>query len=112
MGIETYDLDNVAKDFYATDDKIKEQVLATFPSVLSDDNHIDTNKLGELVFKNLDNLYALQRIIWPEVKKFINNKIEKKSNIISFEGAVIIEAELHKLFDFIWLIESLSLIHI
>ena len=44
MGIETYDLDNVAKDLYATDDKIKEQVLATFPSVLSDDNHIDTKK--------------------------------------------------------------------
>ena len=106
MGIETYDLDNVAKDFYATDDKIKEQVLATFPSVLSDDNHIDTKKLGKLVFKNLDKLDALQRIIWPEVKKFINNKIEKNSNIIAFEGAVIIEAEWHKLFDFIWVIES------
>ncbi|MAM45050.1 MAG: dephospho-CoA kinase [Chloroflexi bacterium] len=106
MGIETYDLDNVAKDLYATDDKIKEQVLSTFPSVLSDDNHIDTKKLGKLVFKNLDKLDALQKIIWPEVKKFINNKIEKKSNIIAFEGAVIIEAEWYKLFDFIWVIES------
>jgi len=106
MGVETYDLDNVAKDFYSTDDKIKEQVLATFPSVLSDDNDIDTKKLGKLVFKNLDKLDALQRIIWPEVKKFIYNKIEKNSNIIAFEGAVIIEAEWYKLFDFIWVIET------
>jgi len=106
MGITTYDLDVVAKEFYKADTDIKNKVLKLFPSVLSKDNQIDTKRLGQLVFSDKEKLNTLQKIIWPQIEKYISKKIESTSKLIVFEGAVIIEAGWHKLFDYIWIINS------
>ena len=106
MGNTTYDLDEIAKNFYTTDTNIKNKVLEIFPHVKSKDDEIDTNKLGQTVFNNPEKLKILQEIIWPEVEKYIFNKIENTSKLIIFEGALIIEAGWHKLFDFIWIVDS------
>tara|TARA_Y100000768_G_C23954289_1_gene671905 strand:- start:235 stop:831 length:597 start_codon:yes stop_codon:yes gene_type:complete len=106
MGNTTYDLDEIAKNFYTTDTNIKNKVLEIFPHVKSKDDEIDTNKLGQTVFNNPEKLKVLQEIIWPAVEKYIFNKIENTSKLIIFEGALIIEAGWHKLFDFIWIVDS------
>jgi len=106
MGNTTYDLDEIAKNFYTTDTNIKNKVLGIFPHVKSKDDEIDTNKLGQTVFNNPEKLKVLQGIIWPAVEKYIFNKIENTSKLIIFEGALIIEAGWHKLFDFIWIVDS------
>tara|TARA_B100000579_G_scaffold229634_2_gene188068 strand:+ start:20397 stop:20993 length:597 start_codon:yes stop_codon:yes gene_type:complete len=106
MGNTTYDLDEIAKNFYTTDTNIKNKVLEIFPRVKSKDDEIDTNKLGQTVFNNPEKLKVLQEIIWPAVEKYIFNKIENTSKLIIFEGALIIEAGWHKLFDFIWIVDS------
>ncbi|MBK90660.1 MAG: dephospho-CoA kinase [Chloroflexi bacterium] len=106
MGNTTYDLDEIAKNFYTTDTNIKNKVLEIFPHVKSKDDEIDTNKLGQTVFNNPEKLKILQEIIWPAVEKYIFNKIENTSKLIIFEGALIIEAGWHKLFDFIWIVDS------
>ena len=106
MGNTTYDLDEIAKNFYTTDTNIKNKVLEIFPRVKSKDDEIDTNKLGQTVFNNPEKLKILQEIIWPAVEKYIFNKIENTSKLIIFEGALIIEAGWHKLFDFIWIVDS------
>jgi len=106
MGIITYDLDEVAKNFYMTDMNVKKNVLEVFPSVLSKENQIDTKSLGQIVFSDKEKLNTLQKIIWPPIEKYISNKIENTSKLIAFEGAVIIEAGWHKLFDYIWVIKS------
>ena len=105
-GIQTFDLDNVAKNLYKSNISINKKVLDVFPSVSSADNQINTKKLGDLVFNNKDKLNILQKIIWPEVEKFIKDKINFSQDLIVFEGAVIIEAGWHKLFDNIWLIST------
>ena len=103
----TYDLDKVAKDFYKTEEKIKQQVINSFPNAVSKDNQIDTNVLGKLVFNNPKNLNKLENIVWPSLKNFILNKIKNNSSeLIAFEGAIIIEANWHKIFDHIWIINS------
>ena len=103
----TYDLDKVAKDFYNTEEKIKQQVINSFPNAISKDNQINTNVLGKLVFNNPKNLNKLQNIVWPSLKNFILNKIKNNSSeLIAFEGAIIIEANWHKIFDHIWIINS------
>ena len=103
----TYDLDKVAKDFYKTEEKIKQQVINSFPNAISKDNQINTNVLGKLVFNNPKNLNKLQNIVWPSLKNFILNKIKNNSSeLIAFEGAIIIEANWHKIFDHIWIINS------
>lgn len=105
-GIKTFDLDNVAKNLYKSNISINKKVLDVFPSVSSAENQINTKKLGDLVFNNKDKLNILQKIIWPEVEKFIKDKIDFSQDLIVFEGAVIIEAGWHKLFDNIWLIST------
>jgi len=106
MGNTTFDLDDIAKNFYKTDSVIKNNVIDIFPNVKSIDNQIDTKKLGEIVFKDSMKLKALQEIIWPNVEKYILNKIDSTSELIIFEGALIIEAGWYKHFDFIWIIDS------
>ena len=105
-GIQTFDLDNVAKNLYKSNISINKKVLDVFPSVSSTENQINTKKLGDLVFNDKYKLNKLQKIIWPEVEKFINNEIVFSQGLIVFEGAVIIEAGWHKLFDHIWLITT------
>ena len=105
-GIQTFDLDNVAKNLYKSNISINKKVLDVFPSVSSAENQINTKRLGDLVFNNKDKLNILQKIIWPEVEKFIKDKIDFSQDLIVFEGAVIIEAGWHKLFDNIWLIST------
>ncbi|MBA47348.1 MAG: dephospho-CoA kinase [Dehalococcoidia bacterium] len=103
----TYDLDKVAKEFYKTEEKIKQKVINSFPNAVSKGNQIDTNVLGKLVFNNPKNLNNLQNIVWPSLKNFILNKIKNNSSeLIAFEGAIIIEANWHKIFDHIWIINS------
>ena len=105
MGNTTYDLDDVAKNFYKNDPNIKNDILEIFPKVKSNKNEIDIKKLGKIVFNDSKKLRTLQEIIWPQVEKYIINKIKNTSNLIIFEGALIIEAEWYKLFDFIWIID-------
>ena len=105
-GINTYDLDEVAKDYYKYNEDIKKRVSETFPNVLSENNEIDTNKLGYLVFDDIKKLKMLQNIIWPEVENFITKKIECSENLIVFEGAIIVEADWHKLLDHIWIVDT------
>ena len=105
-GIQTFDLDNVAKNLYKSNISINKKVLDVFPSVSSAENQINTKRLGDLVFNNKDKLNILQKIIWPEVEKFIKDKIDFSQDLIVFEGAVIIEAGWHKLLDNIWLIST------
>ena len=105
-GIQTFDLDNVAKNLYKSNISINKKVLDVFPSVSSTENQINTKKLGDLVFNDKDKLDKLQKIIWPEVEKFIKDEIDFSQDLIVFEGAVIIEAGWHKLFDNIWLIST------
>jgi len=105
-GIQTFDLDNVAKNLYKSNISINKKVLDVFPSVSSTENQINTKKLGDLVFNDKDKLNKLQKIIWPEVEKFIQDEIDFSKELIVFEGAVIIEAGWHKHFDHIWLIST------
>ena len=105
-GIQTFDLDNVAKNLYKSNISINKKILDVFPSVLSLENQIDTRKLGKLVFRDSDKLHDLQQIIWPEIKKYIKDKMDLSNELLVFEGAVIIEAGWHNLFDHIWLIST------
>ena len=89
-GIRTFDLDNVAKNLYKSNISINKKVLDVFPSVSSTENQINTKKLGDLVFNDKDKLNRLQKIIWPEVEKFIQDEIDFSKELIVFEGAVII----------------------
>ncbi|MGQ9798033.1 MAG: dephospho-CoA kinase [Ignavibacterium sp.] len=65
--------------------------------------------LAEIVFNNPEKLRQLERILHPLVIKEIENKkkeIFRKHDILFVESALIYEADLENLFDFIVLITA------
>jgi len=105
--IKTYDLDKIAKNIYKEDELVKQEILQIFPDVTSKEKEIDTKILGKLVFNDDEMLHSLKKIIWPRIEIFIQEKKNSNQNeFIAFEGAVIIDARWHKMFDYIWIIDT------
>ena len=105
--IKTYDLDKIAKNIYKEDELVKQEILQIFPDVTSKEKDIDTKILGKLVFNDDEMLHSLKKIIWPRIETFIQDKKNSNQNeFIAFEGAVIIDAKWHKMFDYIWIIDT------
>ena len=105
--IKTYDLDKIAKNIYKEDELVKQEILQIFPDVTSKEKEIDTKILGKLVFNDDEMLHSLKKIIWPRIETFIQDKKNSNQNeFIAFEGAVIIHAKWHKMFDYIWIIDT------
>ncbi|MCL6493387.1 MAG: dephospho-CoA kinase [Ignavibacterium sp.] len=101
--------DDISKEFLANDPVVKKQVIKKFgkESYL---NKIPNKKyLAEVVFNNPIKLRELERILHPLVIKEIEIKkkeIFRKHNIFFVESALIYEADLENIFDFVVLITA------
>ena len=105
--IDTFDLDNIAKTIYKNNKEVINKIDKIFPSYVTKNNKINTKELGKLVFENPEMLISLKKIIWPELRIFIEKEISHSNKeFCVFEGAVIIDANFHKIFDYIWIIKT------
>lgn len=105
--IDTFDLDNIAKSIYKNNKEVINKIDKIFPSYITKNNKINTKELGKLVFENPEMLISLKKIIWPELRIFIEKEISHSNkDFCVFEGAVIIDANFHKIFDYIWIIKT------
>tara|TARA_Y100000817_G_scaffold141360_2_gene110765 strand:+ start:1299 stop:1898 length:600 start_codon:yes stop_codon:yes gene_type:complete len=105
--IDTFDLDNIAKTIYKNNKEVINKIDKIFPSYVTKNNQINTKELGKLVFENPEMLISLKKIIWPELRIFIEKEISHSNKeFCVFEGAVIIDANFHKIFDYIWIIKT------
>ena len=105
--IDTFDLDNIAKSIYKDNKEVINKIDKIFPSYVTKNNKINTKELGKLVFEKPEMLISLKKIIWPELRIFIEKEISHSNKeFCVFEGAVIIDANFHKIFDYIWIIKT------
>ena len=105
--IDTFDLDNIAKSIYKDNKEVINKIDKIFPSYVTKNNKINTKELGKLVFENPEMLISLKKIICPELRIFIEKEISHSNKeFCVFEGAVIIDANFHKIFDYIWIIKT------
>lgn len=77
------------------DDYVKEKLILAFGNDILEDNKINRQKLGELVFGNSSNLNVLNSIIHPEIRKKILEKIDKNNDkeLIFIDVALLFEAK-------------------
>jgi dephospho-CoA kinase len=86
--------------------------------VLAEDRTINRKALGEIVFKNPDQMKKLTDIVWPEIGARISDKIKEfreqpaseaaesnKKRVMVIEAAVLVEANWHSIPDVIWTVE-------
>ena len=83
------------------DDYVKEKLILAFGNEILDDNKINRQKLGELVFGSSSNLNVLNSIIHPEIRKKILQKIDKNNDkeFIFIDVALLFEAKFDDLVD-------------
>lgn len=83
------------------DDYVKEKLIVAFGNEILEDNKINRQKLGELVFGNSSNLNVLNSIIHPEIRKKILEKIDKNNDkeLIFIDVALLFEAKFDVLVD-------------
>lgn len=101
--------DDISNEFLANNPEVKKQVIKKFGKESYYNNIPNRKYLAEIVFNNPVKLRELERILHPLVIKEIENKkkeIFRKHNILFVESALIYEADLENLFDFIVLITA------
>ncbi len=101
--------DDLSKELLTNNKKIKDQVLETFGPDSYKNNKPDKKYLSEIVFSDPENVYKINSILHPVVIEEINKLIEKYSTtekIIFVEAALIYEAEMENLFDYVILITA------
>ena len=83
------------------DDYVKEKLILAFGNEILEDNKINRQKLGELVFGSSSNLNVLNSIVHPEIRKKILQKIDKNNDkeFIFIDVALLFEAKFDDLVD-------------
>ena len=80
---------------------VREKLVVAFGKEIQENNKIDRQKLGNLVFGNNSNLNILNSIIHPEIRKMILEEINKNKDkeIIFIDIALLFEAKFDDLVD-------------
>lgn len=101
--------DDLAKDLLDSDKSIKSKVIKAFGVNSYNGDKANRKFLAEQVFSNVDSVKKINSIIHPRVIEETSNLIEKTlqtHNIVFVEAALIFEAKMDQMFDYIIVITS------
>ena len=104
--------DEIANNLTSSDPQIRSQISKEFgPSVFLSDGSLDRQKLSGIVFQNKSLLKKLDSIIHPPVVKLIQDTIQNlppasRRPFVVVEAALIYEAHLEAMFDYIIVVDA------
>lgn len=101
--------DEIAKDLMANDPQIKSKLIKHFGTESFTQVGINRAYLSEKVFSDKLNLAKINSIVHPAVIKKVKRLMDdslKNSSIVFHEAALIYEAEMENLFEYVVLISS------
>ncbi len=109
QGYTVISADDVAKEILANDLSVREQIIREFGSESFKEGKPDFKYLAEKVFAIPENVKKINGIIHPPTIQKINvlmNDALEKNNLVFVEAALIFEANMEDLFDYIILVTS------
>ena len=101
--------DNISKEILASDGEIKKKIIKAFGDESFKDAKPNKVYLAEKVFSNPQNVVKINSILHPIVIKKTEellNELSKENKIIFVEAALIYEADMEDLFDYVVLVTS------
>jgi len=107
--IRVLDVDAIAKDIYKKNTGIKTDLKKTFgPDIIDDNENILYGKLAKIVFSDQIELSKLNRLMFPLIRREIRSMIksDKDNDYIIIDAAVLFDAKLDLLCDFIVLVDT------
>lgn len=107
LGAEIIDVDKLGHQVILPHKPAWTKIIKLFgKDILRDDLIINREKLGKIVFADIDLLKKLNKITHPEIKKLIKKKInlirdkaQDQEKIIMIDAALIYETKINKLMD-------------
>jgi len=107
LGFPVIKADDLSKELMQQDDSIKKKIIKTFGKESFTEKGINTKYLADNVFGNKEKVAKINSIIHPPtIKKIeeISKKLFEKHNLVFVESALVYEAKIQKLFDYVILI--------
>ena len=107
--VRVLDVDTVAKGIYKKNTGIKADLKKTFgPEIIDDNKNILYGKLAKIVFSDQIELSKLNRLMFPLIRREIKSMIksDKDNDYIIIDAAVLFDAKLDLLCDFIVLVDT------
>jgi dephospho-CoA kinase len=108
-GHQVLNADNIAKKIMNTDAVIASKIIESFGGECFKDHKLNTKYLAEKVFNLPDRMRKLNEIIHPPTIDYIKKEIKslhKNNNIVFVEAALIFEAKMEDLFEYILLVTA------
>lgn len=109
MKYKVISADDIAKNILVNDEKIKKKIINEFGALAYTKNELNTKYLADNVFSDPILVNKINSIVHPAVIKEVNSLMEKElrnSDIVFHEAALIYEAKMENLFDYVVLISS------
>jgi len=109
QGIQVINVDDVSKELLEKDKDIVKKITNTFGSESYKNGKPDKKFLAEKVFSDNENVIKINSILHPKVIKKVDilaGEILKNNNIVAAEAALIYEANMESLFDYVVLITA------
>ncbi|HMN16017.1 MAG: dephospho-CoA kinase [Ignavibacteriota bacterium] len=101
--------DDISKEILNKDSEVREEIIKAFGKQSFINNKPDIKFLAQKVFSDPVSLNKIELILHPRVIKSINDTIkslESEKKIVFVESALIYEADMEKMFDYVVLIIS------
>ncbi len=108
-GLPVIYADELAKELLSSDKNVKSKIISRFGEESFKDGQLNRKYLADQVFSNPSNVIIINQIVHPVVKKEIENQANelfKNHNIIVVEAALIYEADMEDMFDYVVLITA------
>lgn len=101
--------DDLGKNILVKDNEVKREVISTFGNESYNGENLNRKYLAEKVFNDPENVLRINSIIHPrviaETKKMMDEYL-KENNIVFCEAALIYEADMEDLFDYVVLVTA------
>lgn len=110
---QVIDADDTAKNILASNVTVQKKIIKTFGEQSYLNGKLNKKFLAEKVFSDPENVNKINSIVHPETIKKINNLADQvliKEKIVFVEAALIYEANMEKLFDYVVLITANEII--
>ncbi len=109
-GFPVINVDNLAKELLVSDANIKSDIIKQFGEAsYNESGKINKKYISGKVFSASQNVQKINSIVHPKVKEKVQNIISDKlidSDIVIVEAALIYEASMDEMFDYVVLITA------
>ena len=101
--------DDISKEILANDSEVKKKIIKAFGEESFKDGKPNKLYLAEKVFSNAENVVKINSILHPKViekTKDLLGELSINNNLIFVEAALIYEADMEYLFDYVVLVTA------